>query len=201
MPSSPAAASNFFNSLLEMMAIRQGVVGLTEEQRAERHVLLNSFGQKWLNGKSFSQSFHQAARAAGVPDRTYHDLRGTAVVRFALAGSGPLKIMAITGHSLSDVKTIFETHYLLLDEALGDQAIEQREGSAVFPTDLAPSGTIDIGFARNLSNVISDGTTALPTAPPTSPQLASYRSPSVPEQREMFRLLIKEVRDLQRRLG
>jgi hypothetical protein len=75
-----------------------------------------------------------------VRDRTYHDLRGTCVVRFAKAGSKVLDIMAITGHSLGDVKTIFETHYMLLDEELGDRAVTQREMSAVFPTDLAPNG-------------------------------------------------------------
>ena len=96
-----------------------------------------------------ASSFHDFAKAAGVPDRTYYDLRGTAVVRFALAGPSVLQIMAVTGHSLSDVKTIFETHYLLLDESLADKAIEKREASAVFLTDLVPSGTIDIAFARN----------------------------------------------------
>jgi integrase len=182
---------------LDIMAIRQGIDKLSEEERAERHILLSSLGQRWLNGKSFSQSFHVAAREAGVPDRTYHDLRGTAVVRFAKAGSRVLQIMAITGHSLGDVKTIFETHYLLLDEELGDQAIAQREMSAVFPTDLAPNGTVDIALARNLSNPLL----GLPTAFPTTPQLAPYRSPSVPEEREMFRLLLNEVRDLKKQLG
>jgi integrase len=34
---------------LEMMAKRQGIEGLSEAERAERHILLNSFGLRWKN--------------------------------------------------------------------------------------------------------------------------------------------------------
>src|SRR5204863_6657098 len=101
-------------------------------------------------------------------DRTFHDLRGTAVVRYALAGATVPQIMAITGHGLGDVRSIFEAHYLHLDEALGDIAVEKRERSAaVFPTDL-------------------------PTALPTSPN----RSMSVPEEKDKIASLLKEISEL-----
>jgi integrase len=45
-------------------------------------------------------------------DLHFHDLRGTAVTRLALAGCSVPQIAAITGHSLKDVQSILETHYL-----------------------------------------------------------------------------------------
>ena len=43
---------------------------------------------------------------------TFHDLRGTAVTRLALAGCTEAEIATITGHSLRDVRAILDTHYL-----------------------------------------------------------------------------------------
>jgi integrase len=58
---------------------------------------------------------------------TFHDLRGTAVTRLALAGSTEPEIATITGHSLRDVRTILDSNYLSRDQALGESAIRKLE--------------------------------------------------------------------------
>jgi hypothetical protein len=45
-------------------------------------------------------------------DLTFHDLRGTAVVRLAIAGATVPQIATFTGHSLRDVEAILDAHYL-----------------------------------------------------------------------------------------
>ena len=49
---------------------------------------------------------------ADLGDLHFHDLRGTAVTRLALAGCTVPEIAAITGHSLKDVEAILDAHYL-----------------------------------------------------------------------------------------
>jgi hypothetical protein len=46
-----------------------------------------------------------------------HDLRGSAVVRLALADATVPQIATFTGHSLRDVEAILDAHYLGRDEA------------------------------------------------------------------------------------
>jgi hypothetical protein len=58
---------------------------------------------------------------------TFHDLRGTAVTRLALAGCTEAEIATITGLSLRSVRAILDTHYLARDPALGDAAIMKLE--------------------------------------------------------------------------
>jgi hypothetical protein len=43
---------------------------------------------------------------------TFNDLRGTAVTRLALVGCTEAEIASITGHSLRDVRSILDAHYL-----------------------------------------------------------------------------------------
>jgi integrase len=62
---------------------------------------------------SYRRGTHALGRKTGlVDDLHFHDLRGTAVTRLALAGSTVPQIAAITGHSLKDVANILETHYM-----------------------------------------------------------------------------------------
>jgi integrase len=46
---------------------------------------------------------------------TFHDLRGTAVLRLFLAGGTEAEIATITGHSLRDVRSILDSHYFCRD--------------------------------------------------------------------------------------
>ena len=58
---------------------------------------------------------------------TFHDLRGTAVTRLAIAGCTVPEISTITGHSLRGARAILDTHYLSRDQALGESAITKLE--------------------------------------------------------------------------
>lgn len=58
---------------------------------------------------------------------TFNDLRGTAVTRLALADCTEAEIATITGHSLRDVRSILDTHYLYRDAALAESAIRKLE--------------------------------------------------------------------------
>jgi integrase len=49
---------------------------------------------------------------AGIGDLTFHDFRGTAVVRLAIAGATVPQIATFTGHSQKDVEAILDAHYL-----------------------------------------------------------------------------------------
>ena len=49
---------------------------------------------------------------AKVTGLTFHDLRGTAVTRFALGGCSEAEIATFTGHSPKDVGAILDAHYL-----------------------------------------------------------------------------------------
>jgi hypothetical protein len=55
------------------------------------------------------------------------DLRGTAVVRLAIAGATVPQIGAVTGHSLKDVEAILDAHYLGRDIQLAEAAVQKLE--------------------------------------------------------------------------
>jgi hypothetical protein len=48
----------------------------------------------------FQTAWSRACKAAGLVGLTFHDLRGTAVTRLAIAGATEAEIAIITGHSL-----------------------------------------------------------------------------------------------------
>lgn len=75
----------------------------------------------------FRASWRTACKKAGVQDLTFHDLRGTAVTRLAVAGCSVPQIATITGHKLKQVEAILDSHYLSRDSALGIAAIQKLE--------------------------------------------------------------------------
>ena len=80
----------------------------------------------WTND-GFRASFTKAKDAAMIKGKTFHDLRGTAVTRLALAGCTVPEIGTITGHDLKTVETILSRHYLSRDNALGESAISKLD--------------------------------------------------------------------------
>src|SRR5262249_57988999 len=75
----------------------------------------------------FRASWGKACGRAGVVGVTFNDLRGTAVTRLALAGCTEPEIATITGHSLRDVRTILDSHYLHPHPAVAESAIQKLE--------------------------------------------------------------------------
>jgi hypothetical protein len=73
----------------------------------------------------------------GVVGVTFNDLRGTAVTRLALAGATEAEIATITGHALTDVRSILDANYLHRHPALAEAAIRKLESRTKTP-DRAP---------------------------------------------------------------
>jgi integrase len=75
-------------------------------------LLVNTRGRPWTED-GFRTSWGDAFDTSKIKDDLhFHDLRGTAVTRLALAGCTVPEIAAITGHSLKDVEAILDAHYL-----------------------------------------------------------------------------------------
>jgi integrase len=112
-------------------------------------ILVNQVGIPWA-ADGFRTMWYKTAQRAGVADRTFHDLRGTAVTKLALAESTVPEIASITGHSLTQVKSILEVHYLARDPQLARGAITKLEAYEArkkrFPKRAQP---IDIIEAKN----------------------------------------------------
>jgi len=89
-------------------------------------ILTNTLGRPWTSD-GFRTSWAKACERAGVEGLTFHDLRGTAVVRLAIAGASVPQIAAVTGHSLKDVEAILDAHYLGRDIQLAEAAVLKLE--------------------------------------------------------------------------
>ena len=89
-------------------------------------VLVNSEGRPWTPD-GFRVSWRKACAKAEIIDVTFNDLRGTAVTRLALVGCSEAEIASISGHSLRDVRSILDAHYLHRDQALAENAIRKLE--------------------------------------------------------------------------
>src|SRR5262249_15338539 len=76
-------------------------------------ILTNHLGQPWPPN-AFASAWTRACKRADITGLTFNDLRGTAVTRLALAGCTEAEIAAITGHSLRDLRSILDLHYLLV---------------------------------------------------------------------------------------
>jgi integrase len=120
-------------------AKREAALTASEEELANKRILLNSEGQPWASAGAFAYAFGRERVKAKVFGLTFHDLRGTAVVRMAIAGCTVPEIASVTGHNLGEVRTILEIHYLYLDQALSENAMCKLENWISRPTDGQPS--------------------------------------------------------------
>jgi integrase len=89
-------------------------------------ILTHREGKPWTS-HGFRSSWQRACKHAGIVGLTFHDLRGTAVTRLAIAGCTEAEIATITGHSLRSVRAILDTHYLARVPALAESAIAKLE--------------------------------------------------------------------------
>jgi integrase len=96
-------------------------------------IILASTDKRPWTSDGFRASWAKACKRAGVSGVTFHDLRGTAVTRLALAQCTEAEIATITGHSLQSVRAILDTHYLARDPALGESAIRKLEKGTKTP--------------------------------------------------------------------
>jgi len=78
---------------------------LGRTQRQGPLILTTSGGKPWTSD-GFRSSWRKACDRVGIEGLTFHDLRGSAVVRLALADATVPQIASFTGHSLRDVEAI-----------------------------------------------------------------------------------------------
>jgi len=89
-------------------------------------ILASTDKRPWTEG-GFRASWGKACKKAAIADITFNDLRGTAVTRLALVGCTEAEIATITGHSLRDVRSILDAHYLHRDIEMARAAITKLE--------------------------------------------------------------------------
>jgi integrase len=85
-------------------------------------MLTNSESKPWSES-GFQGAWGKTTMRAGISGRTFHDLRGTAVVTLARAGCNEVEIYSITGHKPGDVQAILTAHYLPRDAEVASNAI------------------------------------------------------------------------------
>jgi integrase len=96
---------------------------------AKRHgpIMLTTTDARPWTPDGFRASWGKACKKAAIAGITFNDLRGTAVTRLALVGCTEAEIATITGHSLRDVRSILDAHYLHRDIELARSAITKLE--------------------------------------------------------------------------
>lgn len=110
------------------------------------YMLMNTRDEPWTED-GFRSSWGKAFDKAGInQDLTFHDLRGSAVIRLALAGCGVPEIATFTGHSLKDVESILDKHYLGRDVRLAESAARKLE--AMFK---------DVAFGKPAERLADEG--------------------------------------------
>ncbi|KPD10352.1 site-specific integrase [Phaeobacter sp. 11ANDIMAR09] len=100
-----------------------------DELSKDKHavtILTTSKGTSWTS-HGFSASWRKTLAKAKITGLTFHDLRGTAVTRLAIAGCEVPEIATITGHSLADVGAILDAHYLSRNTKMAESAIRKLE--------------------------------------------------------------------------
>ena len=90
-------------------------------------IILTSTDKRPWTPDGFRASWGKACKKAAIADVTFNDLRGTAVTRLALVGCTEAQIASITGHSLRDVRSVLDAHYLHRDIELARAAITKLE--------------------------------------------------------------------------
>jgi integrase len=98
---------------------------LENTPRTATVILTNKRGIAWQPNR-FRKAWGDATRKAKITDRTFHDVRGTAVTRLAEAECSAAEIAAITGHSMRDVGSILDK-YLARTGTLALAAIAKLE--------------------------------------------------------------------------
>jgi integrase len=100
---------------------------LAEKIRSAFPHITVEFRDADVDTDGFRTSWSKVCVRAGVAGLTFHDLRGSAVARLALAEATVPRIATFTGHSLKDVEAILDAHYLGRDIQLAEAAVLKLE--------------------------------------------------------------------------
>ena len=102
-------------------------------------ILTTERGNAWTSD-GFRASWGKAVSKAKITGLTFHDLRGTFVTLARRSGSPIEDIAEATGHSITDVRSILEQHYLASDNKASDGVIlkmerKEREQNSKLPSN------------------------------------------------------------------
>ena len=95
---------------------------LDSADRVSTQVLTNTRKRPWTSNGFHTSSAKTCVKAALPLDLHFHDLRGSAVVRLAIAGAAVPEIATFAGHGLKDVEVVLDKHYLGRDVRLAENA-------------------------------------------------------------------------------
>ena len=125
---------------------------LDAELRRSPIILTQRSGKPWT-AEGFSSSWRKAVKRAKISGLTFHDIRGTAVTRLALAGATEPEIVTITGHSLRDVRSILDAHYLNRDPKLAEfRNPEARKENKTSRLNARPALAVRFPFREKCSD-------------------------------------------------
>ena len=96
------------------------------------YILTRADGRLWFtdaNNKQLSKQWRAHARAVGIDDLQFRDMRGTAVTLLSEAGVTVQQVAAITGHTMQSVVRILEK-YSARTKRLAEAAIRTFEASS-----------------------------------------------------------------------
>ena len=119
---------------------------LDEPPAPEAHILVTDRGGDPWTEYGFRNSWAKVKGNAGIVGRTFHDLRGTAVLMFAMAGATVPEIAAMSGHSLADTQSILDKNYFHRDPRLSDAGVDKMD--TMLAAMAAVANDVVIGGAR-----------------------------------------------------
>ena len=89
-------------------------------------ILTNTYGRPWTSD-GFRTSWSKACAKANIHGLTFHDLRGSAVVRLALPRQRCRRSRPSQATACKDVEAILDAHYLGRDVKLAEIAVLKLE--------------------------------------------------------------------------
>lgn len=89
-------------------------------------ILLNSRGRPWTRD-GFKTTWGKECARLSIEGVTFHDLRGTFITEARRNGSTTEQIASVSGHSISEVNSVLEKHYLADDQQTSDAVILRME--------------------------------------------------------------------------
>lgn len=89
-------------------------------------ICLNSRGRPWTKD-GFKTSWGKECARLRIEGVTFHDLRGTFITERRREGADVEDIAKISGHSISEIRSVLEKHYLAHDQDASDGVIIRME--------------------------------------------------------------------------
>lgn len=111
---------------LKVMVAAELKARLDAMPRAALRICLNSRARPWTKD-GFKSSWGKECERLGIKNVTFHDLRGTFITARHKEGSSIEDISLISGHSVSEIRSVLEKHYLAPNQDASDSVIARMD--------------------------------------------------------------------------